>query len=176
MLKLFKLFGVPVRAHWTFALLCVFLISALGGVVSAFVILCILAHEFGHILVARRYGYRTQAVTAMGLGMMAHIMGDMRRGEAVISFAGPLVNFIIAAVAWGIGALFTLVMWNHMDVAMYDYIVEMLWMLVIVNIALGVFNMLPIFPMTVEGSCVRRLCAGTTAGGQRGSRRGLALS
>ena len=80
-LHLGRYFGIPVRAHWSMALVAVLfgvnLASALGlvaGIVAVLAFLAsILAHEFGHALVARRYGVQTESIDLWALGGVARL-------------------------------------------------------------------------------------------------------
>ncbi len=73
--------GIPVRAHWSMAIVALWfgvLLSAdlgiVGGVVATVAFFAsILAHEFGHALVARRYGVRTQSIDLWALGGVARL-------------------------------------------------------------------------------------------------------
>ncbi len=72
-----RVFGVPIRLHFTFVLLLVFLISiGLGGkqsgAATAVYILALFAsvllHEIGHVLVARWYGIATREIVMFPIG------------------------------------------------------------------------------------------------------------
>lgn len=147
MLRLFRLFGVPVSVHWSFALLLIWIGVSLGPVVMAFVVLSVLAHEFGHVLVARRYGYTTREVVAMGFGMVAQIEDDIDDGEAAIALAGPLVNFAIAALI--LGALNAVLAMGYTIEAfgLGEGVADLAITVAHANLVLGVFNMFPLFPL-----------------------------
>jgi Zn-dependent protease/predicted transcriptional regulator len=153
-----RLLGVSVRLHVTFLLLLAFVAfdawrrtgapqavtQALLFYVSLFV--CVLLHEFGHILAARRYGIGTRDVTLLPIGGVARLesTGETPRQELVIALAGPAVNVVIAALLGGF------LWWRHISA----YVVEPLSVqghpalqLLVVNAALVVFNLLPAFPM-----------------------------
>src|SRR4030095_15018323 len=109
--KIAEILGTDVRIHITFLLLLALVglggyqaggaPGALGGVVLiSLVFLCVLLHEFGHAIAARRYGIRTPDITMLPIGGVARLqrMPDKPGQELVVAIAGPLVNVIIAAI------------------------------------------------------------------------------
>src|SRR3712207_5044842 len=103
--------GTVVRIHITFLLFLIWIAGTqwqLGGQAAAldsvlFIVLlfgCVLAHEFGHIFAARRYGIRTPEVTLWPIGGVASLerIPDKPSEELVVALAGPAVNVVIAAV------------------------------------------------------------------------------
>src|SRR5690349_4874575 len=103
--------GTVVRIHITFLLLLAWigighylsggLNAALDGL--AFIILlfaCVLAHEFGHILMARRFGVATPDVTLLPIGGVANLerIPERPSEELLIALAGPAVNLVIAVI------------------------------------------------------------------------------
>ncbi|RYD40146.1 MAG: site-2 protease family protein, partial [Verrucomicrobiaceae bacterium] len=109
------------------------------------VFLCVLLHEFGHALAARRYGIETPDITLLPIGGVARLekMPDEPRQELVVAVAGPLVNVVIVGILWlGLG----------MPPLKVPHIFEPITgsipqMLLRVNMALVLFNMIPAFPM-----------------------------
>ena len=106
-----RIAGTVVRIHVTFLLFLVWIGGAqwrLGGQEAAlegvlFMVLlfaCVLAHEFGHILAAKRYGIRTPEVTLWPIGGVARLerIPDNPREELVVAVAGPAVNVVIAGL------------------------------------------------------------------------------
>jgi Zn-dependent protease len=102
-----RIFGVPVRLHFTFLLLLVFLlVNGIGnkqsGAATAVYILALFAsvllHEVGHTLVARHYGIKTLEIVMFPIGGVSRPEKLPKgRQELLISLAGPLVNALIAA-------------------------------------------------------------------------------
>lgn len=169
--KIGRLFGIDVYVHFTFLLLLVFLgflywrsthniYSALAGV--AFILglfACVLLHEFGHALMARRYGIATRDITLLPIGGLARLerMPEHPMQELWVALAGPAVNVVIAVVlyAWlaATGGLVTAEQMRFDEVGP-----GMLQQLMVVNVILVVFNLLPAFPMD-GGRVLRALLA-----------------
>lgn len=141
-LGLGRYFGIPVRAHWSMALVAVFIgasltsqFGAVGGIIAAFAFfLSILAHEFGHALVARRYGVETQSIDLWALGGVARLDREppTPRADGLIAVAGPLVSLLIGIPTFAVGVVTSS---------------NTLWWVGFVNLALAVFNMLPGAPL-----------------------------
>src|SRR5579863_2368039 len=101
-----RLFGVPIRLHFTFVLLLVFLLfigvgDRQSGAMTALYILALFAsvllHELGHTLVARRYGIRTLEIVMYPIGGVSRPERAPKASEELwIALAGPAVNLLIA--------------------------------------------------------------------------------
>lgn len=162
-LPLFEVAGIPIRVHFTFFLLLVWIyfgmksnggVEWVGFVVSIFV--CVLLHELGHALVAKRYGIITKHITLYPIGGVAMLDGKPKpREELAIAFAGPAVNLVIAA------ALFPIVLAIYGKV---DYTTNLdtrggfLSAVLVGNLGLAIFNLVPAFPM--DGGRVLRAALG----------------
>ncbi|HRX82778.1 MAG TPA: site-2 protease family protein [Pirellulaceae bacterium] len=153
--KLGKLAGIGVYLHWSFWLLPAWIMlsaggglaGAVGSVLFVFAIFgCVVLHELGHALMARHYGIGTRDITLYPIGGVASLMRMPRRPsqELAIALAGPAVNVVIAGVLFGVllvagigtqGVAF--------NVAGGSFLINLL----VVNIFLVLFNMLPAFPM-----------------------------
>lgn len=144
-MHVFSLVGIPVRLHWSFLAIAAGLVGwALVGsgpflAAQAFLLGTalfgsVVLHELGHALAARRYGIETAHITLYPFGGVAaiHRMPDNPREELVIALAGPAVNFVLVA-ALGIVSSVLHVPW--------------LAPIIGVNLAMGVFNLIPAFPM-----------------------------
>jgi Zn-dependent protease len=166
-----RLAGVPIRFHFTFVLLVVFLLVwGLSGKQSAVAsVLYILAlffsvvfHELGHAVVARRYGIRTQEIVMFPIGGVSRMERDARPAEEVwIALAGPVVNLIIGAacltVAVARGGAF-----GDLSTATDANLLERIGL---GNLVLAAFNLLPAFPMD-GGRMLRALLARTRPEGE----------
>jgi Zn-dependent protease/CBS domain-containing protein len=163
-----RIAGTEVRVHFTFLLLVAWYAIAAGlrgGQAAALeatlfilaVFACVLAHEFGHVLTARRYGIETRDITLLPIGGVANIqrMPDRPWQEFVIAIAGPLVNVAIAAV---LIAVFGVNLTSERIADIEQGRVNFIANLASVNIALFLFNLLPAFPMD-GGRVLRALLA-----------------
>ena len=103
-----RFFGSDLRVHVTFFLLLAWV--GYSGFVSggatgaiwnlAFIVVlfgCVVAHEYGHALAARRFGIGTQDITLLPIGGMARLerMPEDPRQEIVVALAGPAVNVVV---------------------------------------------------------------------------------
>lgn len=160
------LFGVPVRLHFTFVLLLVFLLFiGIGAHQSGwFTVLYILAlfasvllHEVGHTLVARHYGIRTIEIVMFPIGGVSRPERQPKpREELWVSLAGPAVNLLIGVglLAWvastaGIQAMERLQVPTDANLAQR---------IGLGNLLLFGFNLLPAYPMD-GGRILRSLLA-----------------
>lgn len=151
-----RFFGTAVRIHLTFLLFLAWIgFSAYqrGGAAAAresvlFIVAiftCVALHEFGHILMARRFGIVSTQVTLLPIGGVADVnkTPDKPYQELLIALAGPVVNIVIAAVLLlGIGAIQQDAI-SHIE----DPTISLAQRLAVANIFLALFNMVPAFPM-----------------------------
>lgn len=104
---------------------------------------CVLLHELGHSLVARRFGIPVARVTLFIFGGVAHIQHDPRHPsvELAVALAGPLVSALIA------GGCFAAARALAPHPAAPFVAMAMLRYLAMINLGLIVFNLLPGFPL-----------------------------
>jgi Zn-dependent protease len=150
-----RLLGVPIRLHFTFVLLLVFLIvSGLGGnqsmayyaVYLVALFASVLLHELGHAWAGSRYGIRTIEVVMFPIGGVSRMERDPKpREELWIALAGPLMNLVLA------GALFALLYYRHAIVGLRDLLqptdTNLIERIAFGNLILALFNFIPAFPM-----------------------------
>ena len=142
----FRLFGIPIRVHplfWLISALVTWIPNrpelVLVGILCFF--LTVLVHELGHALVFRRYGFRSEIVLYM-LGGYATGSRLSTWRSVFVSAAGPVAGFMLAAVAIvSRVALAPGILDNNptLDFALVN--------LVLFNIWLGVFNLIPCVPL-----------------------------
>ncbi|MFQ5733273.1 MAG: site-2 protease family protein [Planctomycetaceae bacterium] len=155
--KLGRIAGIDVFVHWTFLLLVgwfVLIFFGAGGAAGAargLLLLialfgCVVLHELGHALTARRYGVKTRDITLLPIGGVARLerIPDDPHQELMIAIAGPIVNFAIA----GVLAIVILLMgaFSPLEAVVTvtgPFLQQLLWF----NVIIGGFNLLPAFPM-----------------------------
>jgi len=159
-----KLFGVPIRIHPSFLWLLLFLALVTGLETVAWILvvfLFVVLHELSHSLTARAHGIPVHDITLLPIGGVAR-MGMMPEDAATefrIAIAGPLFNFTIAAVAF---ALLALLGPDPGRSGLMGALVFILEIILVVNLGLGIFNLLPAFPM--DGGRVLRAFLTTRVG------------
>lgn len=168
-LKLGQYRGIAVYVHSTFALIIAwvaltywqqnpnlgFILSGIIFVLAIFA--CVVLHEFGHALMAQKYGIKTKDIILYPIGGVARLerMPEEPRQELWITLAGPAVNLIIAAAIY---------LWLNLTGSFQQSellaFVNGTFMerLMFINILLVFFNMLPAFPMD-GGRVLRALLA-----------------
>jgi len=181
--KLLSVNGIPIRIHITFLLVVAW--AAYSGFTAnradwaqgvAFMValvlllfLCVLLHELGHSLVAQLFGVHVADITLWPLGGLARIakMPERPYQEFVMTAAGPATNILLAillslaAVAWlGPGEILALVAspWLFRGLVPGMSWETLLLLLIVNNVLLAVFNLIPAFPLD-GGRMLRALLA-----------------
>ncbi len=165
-LKIGTILGIPIKLHITFLLILpvfalVFAINpaplgfadipsattkyGLSLLTTILLFVCILLHELGHSYIAKSYGINIKDITLLlfgGVSSMEEIPRDPAQ-EFKMAFAGPLVSFLIGFVLIGLNLLVASYVSGYSDTSIY----MMFSILGSINIVLGIFNLLPAFPM-----------------------------
>ena len=151
-----RLLGSELRVHVTFFLLLAwvgFAAYSSGGwpavidnilfVLALFA--CVVAHEFGHALMARRYGIRTPDITLLPIGGLARLerMPEKPMQEVWVALAGPAVNIALWLLLVALGAGMPIEAMARIDAPGTGLLNRLAY----VNLLLAVFNMIPAFPM-----------------------------
>lgn len=156
--KIARIAGIDVFIHATFLLVIAWmgliywqqtrsLQGALAGVLFTLLLFaCVVLHEYGHALTARRYGVKTRDITLYPIGGVARLerMPEKPIQEFWVALAGPLVNVVIAGMlfAWllvsgNVGSL------ANASITAGGFLPRLL----LVNVSLVLFNLIPAFPM-----------------------------
>jgi Zn-dependent protease/predicted transcriptional regulator len=167
--KLGRFAGIDVFVHATFLLLIGWVgyshwlenrnwAEVLSGILFILALfLCVVLHEYGHALTARKYGIKTRDITLYPIGGVARLerMPEKPIEELWVALMGPAVNVVIAAILFVyLYVTNTLVPFNNLTVASGSFAER----LMIVNIWLVLFNLIPAFPMD-GGRVLRALLA-----------------
>ena len=113
-----------------------------GALTAIGLLLGVLAHEFGHAIVARRVGLAVDGITLSWMGGVTRIEGEAARprSELLISGIGPLVSLLFGGALWG----FRLV---AESAGAGQLVISALGWLAGINVVLAVFNLLPAAPL-----------------------------
>ena len=146
--------GIPIRIHFTFVLILVWVgfrnEPAGGSLVLQFLFLfllftCVVLHELGHALMAKRFGVETLEIVLYPIGGIARLK-SMPSGlaELLIAIAGPAVNLVIVALLFP-----AVVLWSPELVqnAELTGLPQLAVYVFLANMMLFLFNLIPAFPM-----------------------------
>ena len=165
-INLFRIRGIQLALHFSFLLLLGwaayqgYMDDGLRGLVwsSATMLAfftCVVLHELGHSFTGMHFGVHVRRILLMPIGGMAQFDSIPRqpRQELLMTLAGPAVNFVIAGV-----------LWPFVDMGQWDpsgslaSLADLGRYLLAANLVMGIFNLLPIFPMD-GGRILRALLA-----------------
>ena len=167
--KLARIAGIDVYMHATFLLLIGWVAlshwtdqrswsAVLSGVLFILLLFVfVVMHEYGHALTARKYGIKTRDITLYPIGGVARLerMPEKPIEELWVALAGPAVNLVVAALLFGYLVLTrTLEPLTSLTVSTGSFIER----LMVVNLWLVGFNLIPAFPM--DGGRVLRALLG----------------
>ena len=168
-LKIGSVYGIGIFLHWTFLLLVAAIFAyyyvqsqSLGAAISGMglilaIFLCVILHELGHALTARRFGVPTRSITLYPIGGLARLerIPSEPMKEFWIAIGGPAVNIVITVVLalllLGTGGTFAP---GALQSPGQHLIASLMW----INAVLAGFNLLPAFPM--DGGRVLRALLG----------------
>jgi len=167
--------GIPVKLHWSFGLILFYVLYIgnseslnleqtvwfAGYVVALF--FCVLLHEYGHALMARRYGVKTIDIILSPIGGLARLERIPKKPsqELAVAIAGPLVNVAIALVLTAIMLLLfdiDTLLRDPLDLTNLSDLKVFGTATIGINIVLFLFNLIPAFPMD-GGRILRALLA-----------------
>lgn len=161
-LTLVRLFGVPVRVHWTVLIVMgliawamgarelpsgypgrppwVYAVAGIAGAVAF--LLCLLAHEVAHAVVARHHGVGTREITLWLFGGVAELQGEAPDAGAELRTAGvgPLVSLLLGGAFAALGTAVDAVGGSGPLLGLLSWLAA-------INILLAVFNGLPGAPL-----------------------------
>jgi len=139
-LRIFKIMGIPIELHITFILLLilVYFLWGFGGLILyALLFTSVVLHELGHSYVAKKYGVNIAKIMLLPIGGVAMMDKIPREGEFRIAVAGPLVSITLG--------ILLLIFSKYVDFNVNGY--SLFQSIGYLNILLGIFNLLPAFPM-----------------------------
>ncbi|MET7030381.1 site-2 protease family protein [Sediminicola luteus] len=174
-LQLGKIAGIKIEIHWTFSFLLIWVVfldiqkggnlnsSLLNILIILILFLCVVLHELGHALTAKRFGVGTKKITLLPIGGVALLekIPEKPGQELLVALAGPAVNVVIAILL-----SFFIPFENYlgMDPSGLEEFLDtsgfqsLLLFLFLANLMLVFFNMIPAFPMD-GGRVLRALLA-----------------
>jgi Zn-dependent protease len=136
--RLGSVFGFPIRVNLSFLLFLLIALLSMGGGLPALGVALMVAgsvllHELGHALMARHLGVPIRGIELHFFGGAAQMADTPRTpaDEIAIAAAGPAVSLALAALGYGLAGVTG---------------IGVLVTFSVVNLALGVFNLLPAFP------------------------------
>lgn len=114
--------------------------------------LCVVLHEFGHALAARKYGIKTRDIILSPIGGLARLeaLPQKPKQELVVAFAGPLVNLVLFCLFLVLYLLLKENVFIPQTTQELNYISHpssAIFLLLLINAVLFLFNLLPAYPM-----------------------------
>jgi Zn-dependent protease len=179
-IRLGRIFGIPLGLHYSYFVLLALLtwrVSgavfpdrysgwdswvywATGAIAAILLSASVVLHELAHSLVARSRGIEVEGINLFILGGVSNLDADSQRArdEFVIAVVGPVTSLLISVILWGIASIMS---------GGSSPINAVVWYLGIVNLVLGIFNLLPVFPL--DGGRVLRSIIWAVTGSHGGA-------
>jgi Zn-dependent protease/CBS domain-containing protein len=128
----------------------------LGAITTVLMFVSVLIHELAHSFVALARGLRPRSITLFIFGGVSNLSGDAKEAstEFLVAIVGPLTSFVLAGVSFGVAVA--------IDEPRIDLVASYL---VYINVVLGLFNLVPGFPL--DGGRVLRAVLWQTTGSAR---------
>jgi Zn-dependent protease len=152
-IRLFRILGITVFLHWSWFLIALYEIQSRSSRYSSItwnvleylsLFLIVLLHEFGHSLACRQVGGQADQIVLWPLGGVAFVSPPQRPGATLWSIAaGPLVNVALIPVLGIIVFMGSGSSWVASNPNVYNFF----FYLLIINVFLLAFNILPIYPL-----------------------------
>jgi len=152
-IHLFRLAGVDLYLHWSWFLVAIYEIQAGRGRYSSIVwnvleylalFLIVLTHEFGHAMACRSVGGTANQILLWPFGGVAYVRPPQRPGATLWSIAaGPLVNVVLLPVFYIAMRVSVAMGWPETMPDAYMF----LQMVLLIDVVLLAFNMLPVYPL-----------------------------
>jgi Zn-dependent protease/CBS domain-containing protein len=159
-LKVGRPLGIKISIHWTFLLLLAWVViidiqhgldfqqTMLSIIFILTLFVCVVLHELGHAVAAMKFGADVRSITLLPIGGMANItkIPDKPVQELIMTVAGLAVNVIIAIILLSILLALGELNFEQMDFTAISGR-NFLTMLMLVNLFVVAFNLIPAFPM-----------------------------
>jgi Zn-dependent protease len=117
---------------------------AAGMITSVLFFGSVLVHELMHSIVSQRQGIPVRSITLFIFGGVSQITSEPKqpRDEFNMAIAGPLSSLVIGGILFGI-----YFGWRHVDTFAVQFITAIAYWLGYINLVLGIFNLIPGFPL-----------------------------
>jgi Zn-dependent protease/CBS domain-containing protein len=177
-----RIFGIRVEINFSWLIIFVLLAASLAvgwfpqmvpsrsagtywimGIIASFLLFAsVLAHELAHSLVARARGLPVSSITLFIFGGVSNLTREPRKPsvEFIMALVGPVTSLVIGGISWVIG----LAVGVHAPL-----VAAVLIYLGVANVLLGVFNLIPGFPLD-GGRVLRSIIWGATGNSQTATR------
>jgi Zn-dependent protease/predicted transcriptional regulator len=173
--KLGRVFGIRIGLHYSWIIIAILIVFSLSeqfasvhrgwspvviwgtAILTAILFfVCILLHELGHSVVAQSRGIRVPSIVLFALGGVSQMERESpdAKTEFWMALAGPLVSFALGLICLGSARLLG---WQGTSSHAGSPLMEMLGWLGVINITLGLFNLIPAYPL--DGGRVFRAAA-----------------